>query len=85
MDKNEITLLRVCCGAALISNIFTFLFAIHNSCRHLYRRKITKSLIIIFYLFLFLNSLANISMLLMIIIDPVRAIRDTKVEGEVRN
>ena len=84
MGNNEL-ILRVCSGAALIVNVFTLCFAIHNSIRHLYRRKIKKSLIIIFYLFLFLNALANITMLTMIIIDPVKAIRDAKLEGEIRN
>ena len=84
MSNDEI-ILRVSCGTALLVNFFTLSFAIHNSCRHLYRRKITKSLIIIFYLFLFLNTLSNITVLIMAIISPETALRENRIEDEMQN
>ena len=67
-------ILRIACGAALIINLITFVLAIHNACKHLFRRRITMALIVVFYLCLFINTLANISVLMMCIISPETAL-----------
>ena len=85
LSDNKIIGLRLCCGLSLGVNLVTFLFAVINSCNHVYRHKKIKTLIVSFYFFLFLNATANITMLLMIIADPIKAVKDKNLEGNIRS
>ena len=85
ISDNKIMALRLCCGLSFLVNTITFLFAVINSCNHLCRHKKIKTLIVVFYLFLFLNAIANVLMLLMIITDPIKAVKDKNLEGTIRN
>ena len=85
ISDNKIIVLRLCCGLSLLVNILTFLFGVVNSCNHICRRKKIKTLIVAFYLFLFMNAVANVAMLVMIIMDPIRAVKDKKLEGNIRS
>ena len=78
-------ILRISCAAALILNAITLAFAINNACRHLFKRRITMALIVVFYLCIFINTLANISVLMMCIISPETALQEVKIEGKVQN
>ena len=85
ISDNKIMALRLCCGLSFLVNTITFLFAVINSCNHICRHKKIKTLIVVFYLFLFFNAIANVVMLLMIITDPIKAVRDKELEGNIRN
>ena len=85
ISDNKILALRICCGLSFFVNTVTFLFAVINSCNHICRHKKIKTLIVVFYLFLFFNAIANVVMLLMIITDPIKAVKDKNLEGTIRN
>ena len=85
ISDNKILALRICCGLSFFVNTVTFLFAVINSSIHICKHKKIKTLIVVFYLFLFLNAIANVAMLLMIITDPIKAVRDKELEGNIRN
>ena len=65
----------------ILINLFVFLFAITNFFRFMYLKKGTKLLIILFYFFAFLNTLANLTMLITFILDPETAILDFGIDA----
>ena len=61
-------------GAVL--NFLVLCLVLINACRHLMLRKMTKRIIIFFYLFALLNVGANMTLLVMTILKPELAISD---------
>ena len=66
----------------LLINLLVICFAIGNAFRYLYKEGMTKRLIILFYFFTLLNTLANIAILVVIILTPETAISNLELNEE---
>ena len=76
LTENERYVILGFCIMGAVLNFLVLCLVLINACRHLMLRKMTKRIIIFFYLFALLNVGANGALLTMTILKPELAISD---------